>query len=242
MEGFIEPTALLGLFTLIILEIILGIDNLIFIAILADKLPPDQSNKARTIGLGLALIIRIALLWAIAWLAAITDPFLTLNGKPFSLRDLILIAGGGFLLFKSTLELHERIEAHNPNNPSRSQSNIYSSFWKIILQIVVLDLVFSLDSVITAIGMANDLSIMVSAVIIAVIVMMFASKHLAKFINEHPTLIILCLGLLFMVGFSLIAEGFGFAIPKGYLYTAIVFSATIEILNQMIRPRTKKKI
>jgi predicted tellurium resistance membrane protein TerC len=239
MEWLSDPTALLGFVTLVILEIILGIDNLIFISIVTEKLSPHERNKARFIGLSLALIMRIALLFCISWLATLTSPLFEINAKSFSGRDLILLAGGIFLLFKATIELHERIEGVGQQN---LKENKYASFWKVIIQVIILDAVFSIDSIITAIGMVNDISIMISAVIISVIVMMLASNPLTKLVNAHPTLIILCLGFLLMIGFSLIAEGFGFHIPKGYLYSAIGFSLAIEIVNQLVRINRKNKV
>lgn len=237
MELFTDSGALLGFVTLVVLEIILGIDNLIFIAILADKLPPEQRDKARTIGLGLALLMRIALLFGVAWLVTLTSPYITINEKSFSIRDLILISGGVFLLLKATIELHERVEG---SGNQKTSTNLYSSFYSIIAQIVILDAVFSIDSVITAIGMVDDISIMITAVVIAVAVMMIASKPLTTFVNANPTLIVLCLGFLLMIGLSLITEGFGISIPKGYLYAAIGFSLIVEIFNQLVRINRKK--
>lgn len=240
LEWLADPTAWFGLFTLIILEIVLGIDNLIFIAILADKLPPEQRDKARTLGLGLALFMRIGLLLSISWLVGLTDPWFSAFGHTFSGRDLILLGGGLFLLYKATTELHERLEGHQ--HKEATSTKVYASFWGIIVQILLLDIVFSLDSVITAVGMAEDLSVMVAAVVIAVITMMFASKPLTIFVNKHPTLIVLCLGFLLMIGLSLVAEGVGFHIPKGYLYAAIGFSVLVELFNQMVQAKRKKAL
>lgn len=226
-----DPTAWLGLATLIVLEIVLGIDNLVFIAILADKLPPDQRNKARLIGLALAMLMRLGLLASIAWVVTLTAPLFTVLGAEISGRDLILILGGAFLLFKGTMELHERVEG-SPHGGSAGKVP-HAVFWQVILQIVVLDAVFSLDSVITAVGMVEDLSVMMIAVVIAMAVMMLASKTLMAFVSRHPTVVILCLGLLLMIGFSLVAEGVGFHVPKGYLYAAIGFSILIEFFNQL---------
>ncbi len=225
-----DPTAWVGLATLIVLEIVLGIDNLVFIAILADKLPAHQRNRARMLGLTLALLMRLGLLASIAWVVTLTQPLFSVLGAEISGRDLILILGGLFLLFKGTMELHERVEGRAHATGGRQQ---YAVFWQVIAQIVVLDAVFSLDSVITAVGMVQDLSIMMTAVIVAMAVMMLASRPLMAFVGRHPTVVILCLGLLLMIGFSLVAEGLGFDIPKGYLYAAIGFSILIELFNQL---------
>lgn len=228
-----DPTAWLGLATLVILEIVLGIDNLVFIAILADKLPPAQRNRARMIGLTLAMVMRLGLLASIAWVVTLTAPLFTVLGAEISGRDLILILGGLFLLFKGTMELHERVEGSAGHD--NGQKVQHAVFWQVILQIVVLDAVFSLDSVITAVGMVDDLSIMMIAVVLAMAVMMLASRPLMGFVARHPTVVILCLGLLLMIGFSLVAEGLGFHVPKGYLYAAIGFSILIELCNQLAR-------
>lgn len=229
MEWLADPTVWLGLATLIVIEIVLGIDNLIFIAILADKLPPTERDRARVIGLTLALLMRLGLLASISWLVTLTEPLVTLFGKIFSGRDLILLVGGIFLLFKGTMELHERLESRDEPH---AELKVYASFWPVVTQIVVLDAVFSLDAVITAVGMVEQLSVMMAAVIIAIVLMMIASKPLTRFVNAHRTVIILCLGFLLMIGFSLVAEGLGFHIPKGYLYAAIGFSVLIEVFNQ----------
>lgn len=229
MEWIADPTIWLGLTTLVILEIVLGIDNLIFIAILADKLPPSERDRARVVGLVLALLMRLALLASISWLVTLTAPLFTVFEHPFSGRDLILFAGGLFLLFKGTMELHERLEGGDEH---QSGSKLYAGFWPVVAQIVVLDAVFSLDAVITAVGMVEHLAVMMAAVVIAIGLMIVASKPLTRFVNAHRTVIILCLGFLLMIGFSLVAEGLGFAIPKGYLYAAIGFSVLIEMFNQ----------
>lgn len=239
MEWIADPTAWLGLLTLIVLELVLGIDNLVFIAILADKLPPEQRDRARIIGLSLALIMRLGLLASISWMVTLTEPLFEVFDKAFSGRDLILLFGGVFLLFKATMELHERLEGHVA---ARTGNAAYAMFWPIVAQIVVLDAVFSLDAVITAVGMVEHLSVMVIAVIFSVGLMIIASKPLTKFVNERPTVIMLCLGFLMMIGFSLTAEGLGFHIPKGYLYAAIGFSILIELFNQVARARRKKSL
>lgn len=230
MEWIAEPTAWLGLATLVVLEIVLGIDNLIFIAILADKLPPAERDKARIIGLTLAMLMRLVLLASISWLATLTVPLFSVFEHPFAGRDLILACGGLFLLFKGTTELHERLEGGDEDH---GKSRLHASFWPVVAQIVVLDAVFSIDAVITAVGMVEHLPVMMAAVIIAIALMMVASKPLTRFVSAHPTIIILCLGFLLMIGFSLVAEGLGFAIPKGYLYAAIGFSVLIEMFNQL---------
>ena len=232
MEWMLDPTAWAGLFTLILLEIVLGIDNLIFIAILVDKLPPKFRDRARIMGLSLALLMRLGLLSIMSWLITLNTPWFTLFGHAFSGRDVILILGGVFLLFKGTLELHERIDYR----PIQAEGvRAYASFWIIVTQIVILDAVFSIDAVITAVGMVEHLAVMMIAVIVAIVIMIVASKPLTTFVNQHPTVVILCLGFLLMIGFSLLVEGFGFVVPKGYLYAAITFSVLIETFNQLAR-------
>jgi predicted tellurium resistance membrane protein TerC/Mg2+/Co2+ transporter CorC len=237
-EWMSDPTAWLGLATLIILEVVLGIDNLVFIAILADKLPPEERNRARIIGLTLAMLMRLGLLASIAWVVTLTEPLFTVFGAEISGRDLILILGGLFLLFKGTMELHERVEGQMHHANQKVQ---HAVFWQVILQIVVLDAVFSLDSVITAVGMVQELSIMMIAVVFAMAIMMLASKPLMAFVGRHPTVVILCLGLLLMIGFSLVAEGLGFHVPKGYLYAAIGFAIMIEACNQLARRNRSRR-
>ncbi len=238
-EWMSDPAAWVGLATLIVLEIVLGIDNLVFIAILAEKLPPEQRNKARIVGLMLALVMRLILLASIAWVVTLTQPLFSIFEHPFSGRDLILLFGGVFLLFKGTMELRERLES---KPVLKAENPVHATFWMVIVQIVVLDAVFSLDSVITAVGMVKDLSVMMTAVIIAVGIMLWASKPLMDFVNKHPTVVILCLCFLMMIGFSLLVEGFGFHIPKGYLYAAIGFSVLIEFLNQIMRRNQEKMV
>lgn len=232
MEFFLDPSTWAGLLTLIILEVVLGIDNLIFVAILSEKLPPNQRDKARLIGLGLALIMRLALLSLISWIVTLTSPIIDNNFFSLSIRDLILLFGGLFLLFKTTMELHERLES---NHHESSENKNYAGFWAVVIQIVVLDAVFSLDAIITAVGMVNQLLIMMIAVILATILMLLASKTLTNFINIHQTVVVLCLSFLLMIGFSLVTEALKFYIPKGYLYAAIGFSILIEIFNQIAR-------
>jgi CBS domain containing-hemolysin-like protein len=232
MEWLFDPTIWVGLLTLVVLEIVLGIDNLIFIAILADKVPPHQRDKARLIGLSLAMIMRLGLLTMISWLVTLTTPLFSVGPVAFSGRDLILFLGGLFLLFKATMELHERLEGitHVQTGP-----RVYVSLGVVIAQIVVLDAVFSLDAVITAVGMVDELGVMMAAVIISMAIMILASKPLTRFVNAHPTVVVLCLSFLLMIGLSLVAEGLGFKIPKGYLYAAIGFSILIEFFNQLMQ-------
>ena len=232
MEWLFDPAIWAGLLTLVVLEIVLGIDNLIFIAILADKLPPHQRDKARLIGLSLAMLMRLGLLTIVSWLVTLTQPLFSMGALDFSGRDLILLGGGLFLLFKATTELHERLEGATH---AQSASKGYAAFGVVVAQIVVLDAVFSLDAVITAVGMVDELGVMMAAVVISIGVMLLASKALTRFVNAHPTVVVLCLSFLLMIGLSLVAEGLGFHIPKGYLYAAIGFSIVIEALNQFAR-------
>ena len=237
-EWMSDPAAWFGLATLIVLEVVLGIDNLVFIAILAEKLPPEQRDKARMIGLSLALIMRLGLLASMVWIMSLTHPIPYL---PFeiSVRDIILIVGGLFLLFKGTMELHERLEG---KMLSKEDNPVHAAFWMVIIQIVVMDAIFSIDSILTAVGMVKHLSVMMIAVVIAMIIMLIASKPLMDFVNKHPTVVILCLGFLMMIGFSLVVEGLGFHIPKGYLYAAIGFSVLVEFINQTMRKNQEKMV
>ena len=232
MEWLFDPNIWVGLFALIVLEIVLGVDNLIFIAILADKLAPEQRDKARLVGLSLAMFMRLGLLSVMSWLVTLTAPLFSIASLTFSGRDLILLLGGFFLLFKATMELHERVEG---KVHAQGGSKVYAGFGAVVAQIIVLDAVFSLDAVITAVGMVDELGVMMAAVVISMGVMLLASKPLTRFVNAHPTVVVLCLSFLLMIGLSLIAEGFGFHIPKGYLYAAIGFSVVIEALNQLAR-------
>ncbi|MBJ7262384.1 MAG: TerC family protein [Burkholderiaceae bacterium] len=237
MEWLFDPAIWAGLLTLVVLEIVLGIDNLIFIAILADKLPPHQRDRARMIGLSLALIMRLGLLTVVSWLVTLTAPLFSIGSFSFSGRDLILLIGGLFLLFKATSELHERLEG---TTHQVTQSKVYASFSVVVVQIVVLDAVFSLDAVITAIGMVDELPVMMTAVLISMGMMMWASKPLTRFVNAHPTVVVLCLSFLLMIGLMLTAEGLGFKIPKAYLYAAIGFSILIEFFNQLARRSSQR--
>jgi CBS domain containing-hemolysin-like protein len=214
------------------MEVVLGIDNLVFIAILAERVPPELRDKARITGLVMALLLRICLLSLMSWMVRLTEPLLNFANFSFSGRDFIFMLGGIFLLFKATSELHERLEGLPPSHEGKQN---YSGFWTVVAEIMVLDAVFSLDSIITAVGIVDHLSIMILAVTIAVGLMILASKALTTFINAHPTVVILCLCFLLMIGFSLMVEGLGFHVPKGYLYAAIGFSVLIESVNQIAR-------
>jgi len=231
-----DPTAWAALATLVVMEVVLGIDNLIFISILTNKLPPEHQQKARRIGIGLALILRLGLLATIAYIVALTQPVFEVFGKGFSWRDLILIAGGLFLLWKATKEIHHTVD---PEPETHGSSAVRLGFAAAIGQILVLDLVFSIDSIITAVGMTEHVPIMVIAVVTAVTVMLLAADPLSRFIAANPTVVMLALGFLIMIGMTLIAEGFGAHVPKGYIYTAMAFSAGVEGLNMLARRRRR---
>ena len=249
---FSEPGAWLALFTLVTLEIILGIDNLVFIAILSNKLPPEQQARARRIGLALALIMRIAMLLLIGWLVTLTTPLFDLgivgspgeHGAPtfetaFSGRDLILLAGGLFLLWKATKEIHHNMDPEGASGEmlDKDKSAVQMGFSAAIAQIIALDLVFSIDSILTAVGMTDEVPIMVIAVVITVCIMLIAADPLARFIERNPTIVMLALSFLVMIGLVLIADGFGFHVPKGYIYVAMGFSVGVELLNMASRNR-----
>jgi predicted tellurium resistance membrane protein TerC len=236
MDWIADPQAWIAFITLVALEIVLGIDNIIFIAILAGKLPRGQQGKARSIGLGLATITRILLLFSIFWIARLTAPLFTLFGQAISGRGLILIGGGLFLLAKSTHEIHQKVEG--VPNRARTVASVKTSFAAVITQILLLDIVFSFDSVLTAVGMSNRIEIMAAAVVAAVIFMMFASAMVSKFIERHPTIKILALSFLLLIGFALILEGFDQHVPKGYIYFAMAFSVFVEMLNLRARKKT----
>jgi predicted tellurium resistance membrane protein TerC len=236
-----DPTAWVALLTLIVLEVVLGIDNLIFISILTNKLPEHQRSKARRIGIGLALILRLGLLGTIAIIVTLTEPIFTLFGHAFSWRDLILIGGGLFLVWKATKEIHHNVDP-TPNDDIFDTAKATMTFGSAITQILLLDLVFSLDSIITAVGMTDIVMIMVIAVVAAVTVMLLAANPLAQFIQNNPTVVMLALGFLLMIGMTLIAEGFGAHVPKGYIYAAMAFSALIEGLNMLSRRAARRKV
>jgi predicted tellurium resistance membrane protein TerC len=235
MDWITSPAAWIALLTLTVLEIVLGIDNIIFISILAGKLPESQQKRARRWGLAGALLMRIGLLASLTWIARLTNPIVTVAGKDFTGRDLILIAGGLFLLAKSTREIHDRLEGEVHQGKPR----VHATFASVIIQIMLLDIVFSLDSVITAVGMARDLAVMITAVVIAVGIMMWAAEPISTFVHRHPTLKMLALSFLILIGVSLLIEGFGQHISKGYIYFAMGFSVMVEMLNLKMRAAAK---
>lgn len=231
MEWITQPEAWIALLTLTALELILGIDNIIFITILAGKLPAEQRAKARTIGLALAMLMRIGLLLTLAWIVRLTAPLFTVFGNEISGRDLILLVGGLFLLAKSTHEIHQNLEGIEG---SKSDA-VAASMTSVLAQIVVLDIVFSLDSVITAVGMVKEVPVMVTAVVVSVILMMFFAKPVGDFVERHPTVKMLALSFLLLIGMALVADGLAFHIPKGYIYFAMGFSVFVEMLNLRLR-------
>jgi len=236
MTWLTNPELWIALLTLTVLEIVLGIDNIVFLSIITGKLPPAQQPRARRIGLSLALLLRIGLLASLAWVIRWTAPLFTLLGRGFSGRDLILLAGGLFLIAKSTREIHERLEG---DMPPEATSRARTSFGGVVVQIMLLDIVFSLDSVITAVGMANELWVMAAAIIIAVVIMLGASGPLSAFVDRHPTVKMLALSFLLLIGMTLVADGAGFHVPKGYIYAAISFSVGVELLNQLAARRRR---
>jgi predicted tellurium resistance membrane protein TerC len=236
MDWITDPQAWIALATLTVLEIVLGIDNVVFISILADRLPPDQRNVARQLGLALAMLTRIGLLFSIVWLMGLTAPLFAVGPKAFSGRDLIVMVGGMFLLWKSTREIHERLEG--PDHIGGGRKSRGPTLVSVVIQIALLDIVFSLDSVITAVGMADEVGVMVTAVVLAVGIMMLTARRIGEFVSRHPTIKMLALSFLLLIGMALIAEGFGQEIPKGYIYFAMGFSLFVEVLNL----RAKKKM
>ncbi|HVE90472.1 MAG TPA: TerC family protein [Burkholderiaceae bacterium] len=240
MEWLTDPQAWIALFTLTALEIVLGVDNIIFISILVGRLPEAQRNRARLLGLGFAMVTRIGLLLSLAWVMTLTEPLFSI-GKDISGRDLILIGGGLFLLWKSVHEVHNSLEGEDDEDLTAA-SAARASFASIIVQIGIIDIVFSLDSVITAVGMVDQVPIMVLAIVIAVGVMMFAAKPIGEFVDRHPTVKMLALSFLVLVGMALIAEGWGYPIPKGYIYFAMAFSVAVEMLNLRVRARRREAV
>ena len=236
MGWLTDPNAWIGLLTLTVLELVLGIDNIIFISILAGKLPGKQRNRARTIGLGLAMLMRILLLLSLSWIMGLTRPLFTVAHFAVTGRGMILTAGGLFLLVKSTHEIHDRIEGEDLHRRARVPSTLLS----VLIQIILLDVIFSLDSVITAVGMVDEIAVMIIAVILSVMVMMVFAGPVSRFVDRHPTVKMLALSFLLLIGVNLIAEGVGFHIPKGYIYFAMAFAVFVEMLNLNIRGQKRK--
>jgi predicted tellurium resistance membrane protein TerC len=239
MEFFTSPDLWIAFLTLLLLEIVLGVDNVVFISILADKLPPDQRRKARIVGLSLAMVFRIALLLAASWVVGLTAPLFQIGSweaLEFSGRDLILILGGAFLVYKAVTEIHQKLEGHEGEKPTGPAT----TFTGVIIQILLLDMVFSLDSVITAVGMVDELSIMIAAVVLAIALMMFTAGWISGFVNRHPTVKMLALSFLVLIGASLIAEGFNFHIDKAFIYGPIAFAICVEALNLTYHARQAK--
>ena len=235
MDAFLTTDGIIALITLTFLEVVLGVDNVIFISILSSKLPPALQPRARRVGLLAAMVMRILLLMSIAWIIRLTAPLITVFGRDISGRDLILLGGGLFLLGKATLEIHERLEGEE----GHGSASVTASFAAVIAQIMLLDVVFSLDSVITAVGMAEDLSVMVVAVVLAVGIMMVSAEPISAFVNRHPTVKVLALSFLLLIGVSLVGDGLGMHIPKGYIYFAMGFSVFVEMINLRVRRTTK---
>lgn len=232
MDLLLDPQAWVALVVLVALEIVLGVDNVIFISILAGRLPREKRARARTVGLGLACVTRVMLLLSLAWLAKLTAPLFSIFGNEISGRDLVLIGGGMFLLWKSTVEIHQKLEGEEEEHVAAKPK---TSFRAVIVQIMLLDIVFSLDSVITAVGMANRLEIMVAAIVLAVVFMIFSSGPTSEFVDRHPTVKVLALSFLMLIGLALILEGFDRHIPKGYIYFAMAFSFFVEMINLRVR-------
>jgi predicted tellurium resistance membrane protein TerC len=239
IELLTSPEAWAALLTLTVLEIVLGIDNIIFLSVIVSGIPQTQAKRARQIGLALALIFRILLLSLLVWLIGLTQAVLTVRGAAFSWRDIVLIGGGLFLIGKATHEIHTEVEARNETGEVTAAR---AAFVAVIIQIIIIDMVFSLDSIITAIGMAQDLAIMIAAVIIACVVMYAASGPVARFVAEHPTTKMLALAFLVLIGVALVADGFKFHIPRGYIYFAIAFSAAVELFNVLARRNRKRAV
>jgi predicted tellurium resistance membrane protein TerC len=232
-----SPEAWAALLTLTALEIVLGIDNVIFLSVIVSRIPQAQAKRARQIGLALALVFRIVLLSLLVWLIGLTQAVLTVKGMAFSWRDIILIGGGLFLIGKATHEIHTEVEAREEESDAAPNASAF--FW-VIIQIIVIDMVFSLDSIITAIGMAQDLAIMIAAVVIACVIMYVSSGPVAKFVSEHPTTKMLALAFLLLIGVALVADGFQFHIPRGYIYFAIAFSAAVEFFNVLAKRNRRR--
>ncbi len=238
MELLTDPNVWIAFATLTLLELVLGIDNIIFISILAGKLPPEQQQRARVIGLSMALVMRVILLFSLSWVMGLTAPIFSVLGHPVSGRDLILLIGGLFLIAKSTHEIHNSLEGEE----GTAVRKIYATFTSVIIQITLLDIVFSLDSVITAIGMVDKVPVMIAAVVVSIVAMMLFAKPIGDFVQRHPTIKMLALAFLLLIGFTLIAEGLHLHIPKGYIYFAMAFSVMVEFLNMKLRAKSKAPI
>jgi predicted tellurium resistance membrane protein TerC len=238
MDLLLNPETWIALLTLTVMEIVLGIDNVVFISVLVQRLPVAQRDRARTIGLGLAMVMRILLLLSITWIAGLTQPVLTVGQHAVSVRDMILIGGGLFLIWKATTEIHEALEGERPHAARAATATMGA----VLLQIVLLDVVFSLDSVLTAVGMANDVPVMIAAVVIAVGVMLFASGPISRFVHEHPSVKMLALSFLLLIGVTLLADGVGLHVSKGYIYAAMGFSVFVEALNHVARHRRDRPL
>jgi predicted tellurium resistance membrane protein TerC len=238
MEWLTQPETWIAFITLVVLELVLGVDNVIFISILAGKLPAQDQQRARTTGIALAVITRLLLLFSLSWIIKLERPLFGALGFSFSGRDLILLAGGVFLIWKATREIHDKLEGVE----GHASAKVQASFWNVIIQIMLLDIVFSLDSVITAVGMVDELPIMIAAVVVAALTMIFVATPLGRFVEEHPTIKILALSFLLLIGFTLIVEGFHLHIPKGYIYFAMGFSVLVEVLNLQYRKRAESPV
>jgi predicted tellurium resistance membrane protein TerC len=239
MELLLDPQVWVAFFTLAALEIVLGIDNIIFITILANRLPESQRDKARRLGLVLAMVMRILLLLSLAWVMRLTEPLFAILGHDISGRDLILFFGGLFLMAKSTMEIHASLEGPEEHTVGDAAQ---ISFMSVIVQIGLLDIIFSLDSVITAVGLVDEVPVMIAAIIASVVVMMFAARQIGDFVDRHPTIKMLALSFLILIGVALVGEGLGFHIPKGYIYFAMAFSLTVEFLNMRMRRKTAEPV
>jgi predicted tellurium resistance membrane protein TerC len=239
IELLTSAEAWVALLTLTALEIVLGIDNVIFLSVIVSRIPPAQAKRARQIGLLLALVFRILLLSLLVWLIGLTEPVITIESVALSWRDIILIGGGLFLIAKATHEIHGEVEAREADGDAAPNARAF--FW-VIVQIIIIDMVFSLDSIITAIGMAQDLAIMIAAVVIACVIMYVSSGPVARFVAEHPTTKMLALAFLVLIGVALVADGFGFHIPRGYIYFAITFSAAVEMFNVLAKRNRRKAV
>jgi predicted tellurium resistance membrane protein TerC len=242
MDAIFDLETWLALLSLTALEIVLGVDNIVFLTIMAAKLPPEQRARARLLGLSGAMVTRVLLLLSLTWLMRLTAPLFTVWGQGFSGRDLIVIAGGAFLIAKSTFEIHDEIEGGGPEDDAAELARHAASFVGVVLQIAIIDIVFSLDSVITAVGMTQNLPVMVGAIVIAIIAMMFASAGISLLVERHPTIKVLALSFLNLIGMALVAEGFHFHVPKGYIYFAMGFSVIVELINMRVRRRRAVKV